>query len=105
MKKRAISLTQVFDWVGEFVRTRNVDIILRNFNINVLDKPLATLSSAFTNFIQVVKEPFQLSASLIDHVYIHQNLLGNVNTEAKNFDVYFSDHDSIQITLRDKSDN
>ena len=41
-KKRAIFLTQFCDWVGEFVRTRHVDIILGGFNINMLAKPVAT---------------------------------------------------------------
>ena len=103
--KRAISLTQFCDWVGEFVRTRHVDIILGDFNINLLGKLVATSSSALTNFIQIVKEPTHLSGSLIDHVYIHQDLFRNVNAEVKNFDVYFSDHDAIQISLTDKSDN
>ena len=43
--------------------------------------------------------------SSIDHVYIHQDLLGNVNVEVKKFDVFFSDHDAIQISLTGKSDN
>ena len=93
------------DWVCEFVRTRNVDKILGDFNINVLGKPVATLSSALKNFTQIVKEPTHLSGSLIDHVYIHQDLLGNVNVEVKNFDVYFSYHGAIQISLSDKLDN
>ena len=71
----------------------------------MLGKPDATLSSALTNFNQIVKELTHLSGSLIDHVYIHQDLLGNVNSEVKNFDLYFSDHDAIQISLTDKSDN
>ena len=71
----------------------------------MLRKPVATSSSALTNFIQIVKEPTHLSGSLIDHVYIHQDLLGIVNAEVKNFDVYFSDHDAIQISLTDKSDS
>ena len=98
-------MTQFCDWVGEIVRTRHINIILGDFNINVLGKPVATLSSALTNFIHIVKEPTHLSGSLIDHVYIHQDLLGNANVEVKNFDVYFSDHDAIQISLTDKSDN
>ena len=71
----------------------------------MLGEPVATLSSALTNFIQIVKEPTHLSGSLIDHVYIHQDLFRNVNAEVKNFDVYFSEHDAIQISLTDKSDN
>ena len=71
----------------------------------MLGKPDATLSSALTNFNQIVKELTHLSGSLIHHVYIHQDLLGNVNSEVKNFDLYFSDHDAIQISLTDKSDN
>ena len=71
----------------------------------MLGKPDATLSSALTNFNQIVKELTHLSGSLIDHVYIHQDLLGNVNSEVKNFDLYFSDHDAIQISLTDKSDD
>ena len=71
----------------------------------MLGKPDATLSSSLTNFNQIVEELTHLSGSLIDHVYIHQDLLGNVNSEVKNFDLYFSDHDAIQISLTDKSDN
>ena len=71
----------------------------------MLRKPVATSSSALTNFIQIVKEPTHLSGSLIDHVYIHQELLGNANAEVKNFDVYFSDHHVCQISLTDKSNN
>ena len=93
-KNRAISLTQFCNWIGGFVRAHHVDIILGDFNINVLGKPVATLSSALKNFIQIVKELTHLSGSLIDHFYIHQDLL-----------VYFSDHDAIQISLTDKSDN
>ena len=63
----------------------------------MLGKPVATLSSALKNLIQIVKEPTHLSGSLIDHVYIHQYPLGNVNAEVKNFDVY--GHDAIQISL------
>ena len=63
----------------------------------MLGKPVATLSSALKNLIQIVKEPTPLSGSLIDHVYIHQYPLGNVNAEVKNFDMY--GHDAIQISL------
>ena len=73
--------------------------------MSVLGKPVAKLSSALTKFIQIVKEPTHLSGFRIDHVYIHQNLLGNVNAEVKNFDVYFSYHDATEISLKDKSDN
>ena len=103
--KRATSLTQFCDWVVEFVRTCHVDIILGEFNVNLLGKLVATLSSALTNFIQIVKESTPLSGSLIDHVYIHQDLLGNVNVEVRNFDVYFSDRNTIQISLTDNFNN
>ena len=77
-------------WLGRWIcKTRHVDIILGDFNINVLGKPVAKLSSALGNFIQIVKEPTHLSGSLIDHVYIHQDLLGNVNAEVQNSDAYF----------------
>ena len=71
----------------------------------MLGKPIAKLSSALTNFIRIVKGPTHLSGSLIDHAYIHQDLLGNVNGEIKIFDLYFSNHDAIQISFTDKSDN
>ena len=102
-KKRAVSLTQFCDWVGQFVRICHVEKILGDFNINVLGTCCNIIN--IENFIQIVKEPTHLSGSLIDHVYLHQDLLGNVNAEVKNFNVYFSDHDAIQISLTDKSDN
>ena len=91
--------------VGEFVRTRHTDIILSDFITNVLGKPIAKLSSALTNFLHIVKEPTQLSGSLIGQVYIHQDFLGNVNAKVKIYDVYFSDHNGIQFSLTDKSYN
>ena len=81
-------MTQFCDWVGEFVRTRRTDIILSDFIINVLGKPIAKLSSALTNFLHIVKKPTQLSGSSIDQEYIHQSFLGNVNAKVKIYDVY-----------------
>ena len=61
-------MIQFYDWEGEFVRTCHVDIILGDFSINVLGKPVATLSPALKILIEIVKEPTHLSGSLIDHV-------------------------------------
>ena len=94
-KKMTISLGQFWEWIGEFTRTRHVDIISRDFNINVLGKSVAKLSSALTNTIKVIKELTYLFGSLIDYVYVHEYLLGNVNAEVIKFNVYFSEHDAI----------
>ena len=98
-------MTYFCDWVSEFVSTRHADITLGDFNMKLSGTPVGKFSSALTNFIQIVRKPTHLSGSLIDLVYIYQDLLGNVNAEVKNFEVYFSDHDTIQIRLTDKSDN
>ena len=98
-------MTQFCDWVGEFVKTRHVDMILGDFNTNVLGKPVTKLPSALTNFFQIIKEPKHLSGFLKDHIYKNQDFLGSVNVKVKNFDVYFSDHNAIQISISDKSDN
>ena len=63
-------MTQFCDWVGELVITSHADIILGDFNISLLGKPVATLSSALKNFFQIVKEPTRPSGSLIDYVYV-----------------------------------
>ena len=71
-------MTQFCDWVGEFVRTRHVDIILGDFNINLLGKPVATLLSALKNFIQIAKEPTRLSGSLIMFIYQQAHKISEV---------------------------
>ena len=71
----------------------------------MLGKPVAKLLSALANFIEIVKESTHRSGSLIDHVYIYQDLLGNVNAEVENVDVYFSKYDAIKMSLTDKTDN
>ena len=56
----------------------SIDIILGGFNINAVGEN-QSLINMLRNYEQIVKDSTHISGSLLDHVYIHQ-------------DVYFSDH-------------
>ena len=45
---------------------------------------------------QIVTASTHISASLLDHVYIHQELSKKLNTQSV-IDIYFSDHDAVKF--------
>ena len=49
------------------------------------------------NYIQVVTSPTFISGSLLDHVYVK---LSSVNVTVNVINVYYSDHDAIQVAVQ-----
>ena len=45
---------------------------------------------------QIVTASTHISGSLLDHVYIHQELSKKLNTQSV-IDIYFSDHDPVKF--------
>ena len=83
-----------FNWLREFVLNNHIDIILGDFNINGFEKN-DRLSNILSYFNQVVEVSTHISGSLLDHVYVHKEFSRTLFADV--FDVYFSDHDSVEL--------
>jgi len=77
--------------------TDNVNIILGDFNINILDSSNHGILTIMEHcgFTQQVKVPTTDYGTLLDHVYINKTGLAEIHV----IDTYFSDHDTISISL------
>ena len=84
--------------IQHFLANEPIDIILGDFNVNALNGN-NYFADYLTDYKQVVTEPTHISGSLIDHIYIHDNLFQVVNIETLVKNVYFSDHDAIKLIL------
>jgi len=72
-----------------------------DFNVNYLNdkdiQPLNALRESF-NFVQTVQNPTYVSSgSLLDHVYVRNELINIIDTYV--IPVYYSDHDAVKISL------
>ena len=90
--------------VENVVSSHEIKIVLGDFNINCYDETdsqhLKQIMNAANDSKIVKGTTFVSSGSLLDHVYMKQNLLDNfkdIKCEVKS--VYYSDHDSVQICL------
>ena len=79
-------------------------MVLGDFNINFYDETdsqhLQQMMNEANNSQIVEGVTFLSSLSLLDHVYVTQSLLDNlqdIKCEVKN--VYYSDHGNVQISL------
>ena len=93
-KKNSLPLTNVCSWLQEFIFYNPVDIILRDFNINALheNNRLLHVLSAYN---QAVTKSTHISASLLDHVYVHKEFSRTLSVNV--IDIYFSDHDAVKL--------
>ena len=53
----------------------------------------------FTDPVQMVNKPTQISVSLIDHTYINKALMEEFSTNVTVQKIYFSDHDAVRIGI------
>ena len=73
-------------------------IVMGDFNINLIESPhheIITIMKEF-GFVQQVKVPTTDYGSLLDHVYVNREVCIQINV----IDTYFSDHDTIFISLK-----
>ena len=75
-----------------------IDIILGDFNIDAFDMPnlLALLLQELSLVVQGSTHP---SGSQLDHAYVSNTLLQQMNLRAIIRTVHFSDHDAVKFTL------
>ena len=79
----------------------SIDVVFGDFNINYMSSTQSkTLRSLMTslNYSQIVTNPtFLSSGSLLDHVYVR---LTGINITVSVINVYYSDHDAVQLTIQ-----
>lgn len=75
-------------------------IILGDFNVNALNAEENFLSHYLNDYKMIVDSPTHISGSLIDHVYVHRELLEHVTADTLVHCVYFSDHDAVKVRLK-----
>ena len=98
---RKVSLVNTF-YVKrqQFVKEYNIDLLLGNFSINALDaKHQDRLSISSVGYTQIIHEPTHLGWGLLDQFYAKENFLSGKNVYSVVVNVYFSDHDTVQVTF------
>ena len=66
-------MDSLLDTMEQFNRQNEVHIILKDFNINIIEEN-HSISTFFLNYTQTTRELTHISGSLIDHVYIQNEL-------------------------------
>ena len=96
-RKQSWSLPSFYDALTDLITTNNIHVILGDFNINAFTD--MHLSRLLANFKLIVDSPTHLSGSLLDHVYVSNNYLQEIEVTAIIKNVYFSDHDAIKFRI------
>ena len=99
-RKQSVNSAQYIRNLTTVVNCYSIAVILGDFNINYLNSTEAhTLKSVMESlgYTQMVVNPTFISGSLLDHVYIR---LKDVNITVHVINVYYSDHDAIQLTMQ-----
>lgn len=87
--------------IQHFLGNSAIDVILGDFNVNALGDNNYFMDY-LTDYEQIVSEPTHISGSIIDHIYINRNILKNLNVKTLIKNIYFSDHDAIQLRITNK---
>ena len=94
---RGLFLSQLQD----LLCNEQIQIILGDFDTDAFNSNNnASLSKSLERYFMVVRDPTHLSGSLIDHVYLSNATLDKLHVTAKIKNIYFSDHDTVNLELR-----
>ena len=100
-RKHGSSISQYINNIRCVLNSHEIDIILGDFNINYFnDNEMQQLNVLMgsSSYKQTVQSPtFISTGSLLDHVYVRNEMLGIIDTSVAT--VYYSDHDAIKISL------
>ncbi|XP_057292445.1 uncharacterized protein LOC130621150 [Hydractinia symbiolongicarpus] len=97
-KKKDMLVGQFLETLGYLSVSMNIDIVVGDFNL----KPNALLEQTLNGYEQVVSEPTHLGGSILDHVYIKKSLLEQFLVYVSVKSLFFTDHEAITISLRNK---
>ena len=94
------SLSIFYNSLETFLSTYKMfDIILGNFNINVVANN--NIQQVMSQYQLITYEPTHISRSILDHVYINRQKLQKFSIKAiPTVSVYFSDHQAVKFKLR-----
>ena len=77
-----------------------IDIVLGEFNIDILNSININLNNVLSNYTLLVNEPTYISSSLIDHAYVNNDSLQKfLLNKIEIVSIYFFDHDAVKFTL------
>ena len=99
-RKQSWSHSVFYDHLTDLISTNNIHIILGDFNINAFTD--IHLSNILSNFKLIVEFSTHLSGSLLDHVYVSNNYLQEIEVKVMIKNVYFSDHDAVNFSISKK---
>ena len=81
-----------------FMDFNSFDLILGDFNINGLEEdPL--LSRVLSDYQLMVNFPTHLDGSMLDHIYVHKDLMDHYEFKTIRKCINISDHDAIKINI------
>ena len=100
-RSQAMPVSTFIDSVYAVLSQSQFHILLGDFNINAFDEsPYRRLQYILNNYIMIVSEPTHLDGFLLDHVYVNNTILSDLEATAYVKNVYFTDHDAVRICLK-----
>ena len=98
------SLTRFFSRSENLLSDRHIiDIVLGDFNIDILNSTNINLQNVLSNDTLLVNEATHISGSLLDHVYVNNETLQNFSVDKnKIISIYFSDHHLVKVKLQNQ---
>ena len=97
-------LTRFFSRLENLLSDRHIiDIVLGDFNIDILNSTNINLQKVLFNYTLLVNEATHISGSLLDHVYVNNETLQKFSVDkTKIVSIYFSDHDVVKFRLQNQ---
>ena len=79
------------------------DLVLGDFNIDILNGTNINLQNVLSNYTLLVNKGTHISGSLLDHVYVKNEILQKFSVDkTETVSIYFSDHDVVKFRLQNK---
>ena len=96
------SLTRFFNRLENLLSDRHIiDIVLGDFNIDILNSTKINLQKVLSNYTLLVNEATHISGFLLDHVYVNNEILQKFSVDkTKIVIIYFSDHAVVKFRLQ-----
>ena len=99
-KKNSLPQVLFLSQLQDLLCSEQIQIITGNFNTDAFDSNnYASLSNSLETYSMFVRDPTYLSGSLID-VYLPNVTLDKVQATATIKNIYFCDHDAVNLELR-----
>ena len=99
-------MTDLIEKLDDIIDDHKTTIVGGDMNICILSSPHNYLTKGMQDrgFEQLVDKPTHIEGGLIDHVYVRIGKDCQYSWNVEDFPKYYSDHDSIGLTLWKKTD-